>query len=159
VLICGKVTRCGRCKGAEAVDQQKRAALVLERDGLKRRLVVIEAAMDAGTAARAWNGKIAELQLELERVEVALATLEGQLAAARLTADECEVYVTRAIADLERLPELGYEDQQKHLRAWVRQVRLSPEVIETDLYCLPSSDRSHRSFGLAPRGGFEPPTR
>jgi hypothetical protein len=51
-----------------------------------------------------------------------------------MTADECDIYVTRATKDLERLPELSPEDQQKHLRAWVRQVKLSPETIEADLY-------------------------
>ena len=118
-----------------AVEQGKREALVLQRDAVQRKIdVALDAASEPNASARAWSGRISSLQIELERFSVALAEVDGKLAAANLTADECEVYVTRAIKDLEQLGDLSFEDQQKHLRAWVRQVRLRPEVIEADLY-------------------------
>jgi hypothetical protein len=54
---------------------EKREALVLNRDATQRRLeVAMDAATETGASARAWSVRITALRLELEQVEVEIAT-------------------------------------------------------------------------------------
>jgi hypothetical protein len=115
--------------------QQQRDKLVGRGDAAQQKLDRVLDMARWGRPRRGLGGpRIAALQVEIERFTVDIAALDGRLAAASMTETECDVLMAAAAESLHDLERQPYETQQKHLRAWVRQVRLSPEAIEADPY-------------------------
>lgn len=133
--------------GAAGIQEQK-TALMMKRDRAQKKLdLMLDAAIEGGAVARAWSEKIATQQVEVERLTVQMAALDGKLSAASVTETECEALLAATIDDAAKLSEMTWEDQQRHLRSWVKQVRVTSENLEVDLF-IPSTRSQVRTDGL-----------
>jgi site-specific DNA recombinase len=115
--------------------REAKTSLMMKRDRTQRKLdLMLEAVVEGGAVARAWSAKIAETQLEVERITVEMAALDGRLSAASVTEKESELLLAATLDDAAKLSEMSWEEQQRHLRSWVKQVRVTADHLDADLF-------------------------
>lgn len=105
--------------------REERERLTRERDGSQQQLdAALDASLAGGAVARAYAARIAALQTAVEQLEVRLAALVGQLAAADLSAERMreigEAFRTKVGTMLEQ----PWEEQRAALREIVGRVDL-----------------------------------
>jgi hypothetical protein len=63
-----------------------------------------------------------------------MAALDGRLSAASVTEKESELLLAATLDDAAKLSEMSWEEQQRHLRSWVKQVRVTADHLDADLF-------------------------
>ncbi len=114
----------------DAAPQRERlVALTRERDGHRERIDrALELALQGGAAARAVAPKLAEAQAEAERLTIAVAALEGTLAAVDVDAAELDLIAQDLAGTAADLPAQDWDHQQQVLRKLVIEVRIASGV-------------------------------
>lgn len=119
-------------QAAPAVEERGR--LARERDALQATLDrALTLALRGGPTARAVEGRIAELQEQIETCAMGIAAAEGAIAAAGASGLDVEATAAAVAQYAGALPALSVEEQALAMRRMVRSVRLDAEGMELDL--------------------------